>query len=441
MSRDHTALVEACFDGIVGPTHSFAGLSPDNPESHASRGAPSNPRAAALQGLAKMATVRELGGLQAVLPPAPRPDLRTLRRLGFSGRDEEVIARAGRDAPELLATCSSASSMWAANAATVIPSTDSEDGRAHVVVANLAHTLHRSLEARTTELALRDVLRSDRFVVHPPLPASLGDEGAANHLRLTAADGGVLHLFAWGRQALAPSAQRGRQAREASEALARLGRLPSFTSVLAKQSPRALEAGAFHTDLLAASAPGLWWVHEAAFDNQASVLAAVRNALGPSLRVVEVSEAELPLAEALSTFVFNTQLVTAPDGSITALVTERATSSPAARAALARLREEVPAVREVRALDVGESLRNGGGPACLRLRVPLAPSDVNSIAAGVWLREGLERRLRDLIARRWRDRLVPSDLADPALARESLEALDELTAILGLGSLYDFQQA
>jgi succinylarginine dihydrolase len=43
------------------------------------------------------------------------------------------------------------------------------------------------------------------------------------------------------------------------------------------------------------------------------------------------------------------------------------------------------------------------------------------------------------VERHYRDRLVPADLCDPALARESFTALDELTGILRLGSIYDFQ--
>src|ERR1700737_3835048 len=105
------------FDGLVGPTHNYAGLSRGNLASARHEGQVAPPKEAALQGLAKMRLVSSLGAGQAVLPPHPRPSLRTLRALGFHGSDEEVIARAATSDELLLRLCSSASAMWAANAA------------------------------------------------------------------------------------------------------------------------------------------------------------------------------------------------------------------------------------------------------------------------------------------------------------------------------------
>src|SRR5690349_2574420 len=127
---------ELQFDGLVGPTHHYAGLSPGNLASQAHAGEASNPRAAALEGLTKMRRVRELGIVQAVLPPQPRPSVALLRRLGFTGTDVAVLSRALAEAPDLLHAASSASSMWAANAATVVPASDSADGKTHFVPAN-----------------------------------------------------------------------------------------------------------------------------------------------------------------------------------------------------------------------------------------------------------------------------------------------------------------
>src|SRR5215475_8689569 len=109
---------EINFDGLVGPTHHYAGLSSGNLASEGHAGEVSNPRAAALQGLEKMRFVAGLGVGQAILPPQPRPDIGLLRRLGFEGTDGAVLARARRSAPELLSAASSASAMWVANAAT-----------------------------------------------------------------------------------------------------------------------------------------------------------------------------------------------------------------------------------------------------------------------------------------------------------------------------------
>ncbi len=102
-------LHEVQFDGLVGPTHNYGGLSPGNVASQIHGGQVSNPRAAARQGLDKMRFVRDLGVKQALLPPQDRPSIATLRTLGFVGSDEEVIAAAGAGDGFHLRICSSAS--------------------------------------------------------------------------------------------------------------------------------------------------------------------------------------------------------------------------------------------------------------------------------------------------------------------------------------------
>ncbi|MBV8781268.1 MAG: N-succinylarginine dihydrolase, partial [Phycisphaerae bacterium] len=130
------------FDGIVGPTHNYAGLSPGNLASARNKQSVSNPRAAALEGLAKMRLLHDLGVPQAVLPPQERPHVATLHALGFNGSDHQVIKRAFAVDPTLVAACTSASAMWAANAATVSPSADTADHRIHFTAANLCGLLH-----------------------------------------------------------------------------------------------------------------------------------------------------------------------------------------------------------------------------------------------------------------------------------------------------------
>jgi hypothetical protein len=146
--------IETNFDGLVGPTHNYAGLSEGNLASglHAKR--VSCPRAAALQGLAKMEAVAALGLPQGFLPPHERPAMWLLREAGFAGSDEAVLAAAARDNQLLLARCCSASAMWTANAATVTPSKDSGDGRVHMTVANLRTMPHRAIEDSLQSTAL-----------------------------------------------------------------------------------------------------------------------------------------------------------------------------------------------------------------------------------------------------------------------------------------------
>ena len=439
------------FDGLVGPTHNYGGLAVGNVASARHEGQVSNPRAAALQGLDKMRFVRELGVGQAVLPPHPRPHLPTLHALGFRGSDEEMMAAAARAEAPLLRLCSSASAMWAANAATVAPSSDTADGRLHLVPANLDAMFHRALEAPLTHAVLSAIFADPaRFAVHRPLPGArhFGDEGAANHCRLVVPGAPAVHLFGWGRRSWEGGEATGgatgrfapRQAREASEAVARLLELDPARCVLARQHPRGIEGGAFHTDVLAVANEGVLLVHELAFDDVAAVEAELRARLGPALRVELASEADLPLADAVDAYPFNSQLLTLPSGQMAVVAPTDARDNAAARRFLERIVASGGPVTAVHWLDVRESMRNGGGPACLRLRVPLEAAEVAALGARVVLDEALEAELRAWVARHYRDRLLPADLADPALAREALRAIDELTVLLQLGAVFAFQR-
>lgn len=441
------ALIELNFDGLVGPTHNFAGLSRGNVASSLSGGSVSRPKAAALEGLAKMRAVRALGVHQAVLPPQPRPAMGFLRSLGFSGSDAEVLEAAAKRAPRLVAIASSASSMWAANAATVAPATDTLDGRLHLVPANLSHMPHRSLEGPTTHAIFARIFADEaRFAVHAPLPSheAFADEGAANHTRLEV-DGRVAHLFAWGRGAFeqggsAPTRFPARQTREASEAVARLLQLPEASVLHVQQHPEGIDRGAFHTDVLGVGNGRMLMFHELAFADEAGVLGALRERLGPGLVVERASLAELGVEQAVASYPFNSQLLSLPDGSMAIVAPVEAREEPSARRFLERVLEGDNPVARIEWLDVRQSMKNGGGPACLRQRIPLREGDLSALGARVLFDEALDRALVAWVEKHYREELRPADLADPALLRESYTALDELTGILGLEGVYDFQR-
>lgn len=442
------AAVEANADGLVGPTHSFAGLAPGNLASEANRGQVSNPRAALLEGLTKMARLAELGLPQFVLPPHERPAVWALRRIGFGGSDAEVLERAWGKAPALAAAASSASAMWAANAATVTPSADSGDGRVHFTPANLLSHPHRALESEQTTRALRVLFPDpERFAVHEPLPAQphFSDEGAANHVRLSAEQGepGV-ELLVWGREAYAPWTGRfpARQTREASEAVAR--RHGSQRSVRAQQGRRAIEGGAFHNDVVCVGTRTCLLHHESAFEDTARVYEDVRRAADGLFDpvFVEVTEDELPLAEAISSYLFNSMLVQPPGEDRLVLVAPAETCEQPRPCEVARsLSGRNGPIGRVEFIDVRQSMSNGGGPACLRLRVVLTYAELAATNPGQRFTPSLHKALSDWAERRYRDRLAADDLRDPQLLRESREALDELTSLMALGSgFYPFQR-
>ena len=436
-------------DGLPGPTHNYSGLAQGNLAAERNAQQVANPREAALQGLAKMRALAARGFAQGVLPPQERPDVHALRALGFAGSDRDVILAAGRDAPEILAACCSAASMWAANAATVSASADCADGRVHFTPANLVTHFHRALEAPTTTRVLRAIFADEtRFRVHDPLPSTpqFGDEGAANHTRFAAAvDAPGVELFVYGRRGYgggpAPARFPARQTREASEAIARRHGLDPSSVVFAQQRPDAIDAGVFHNDVIAVGERTLLFCHERAFVDQPAMLAALEQAIGPAFASIVVREEELPVADAVGTYLFNSQLLERPDGRFLLVAPAECGAHRATSMLLDRLVADGSPIAEVLTFDLRQSMRNGGGPACLRLRVPLTRAERGAIGCNVMLDAALDAALDAWIRRHYRDRIAPPDLRDPALLDEARRALDELTQLLRLPSVYDFQRA
>jgi succinylarginine dihydrolase len=449
MSKREAVAVEANFDGLPGPTHNYSGLATGNLASERNRSSVSNPRLAALQGLAKMKALSDRGYPQAVLPPHERPDLAALRALGYGGNDAAILARAAHDDSPLLAACSSAAAMWAANAATVSPSADTADCRVHFTPANLSSHFHRAIEAPTTTRVLRAIFADEaRFAVHEPLPAAaqFGDEGAANHTRFVpgAAAPGI-ELFVYGRVAYAtaersPSRFPARQTREASQAIARRHGLDPARTLFVQQNPAAIDAGVFHNDVIAVGNDAVLFCHQSAFVDQQALLAELSAAVGEAFTPIVVPAAEVSVERAVVTYLFNSQLLTRAGGGMLLVAPAECAEDPSVGAYLARLVASGGPIREILTFDLRQSMRNGGGPACLRLRVALTAAERAAIRANVWLDDALHAALVGWVERNYRDRLSPSDLADPALLVEGRRALDELSALLGLGSVYPFQR-
>ncbi|KGE78904.1 N-succinylarginine dihydrolase [Halomonas salina] len=441
---------EVNFDGLVGPTHNYSGLAHGNVASMSHEGLVANPREAALQGLEKMKSLMDAGYAQGVLPPQQRPDLGALRELGFAGSDAQVLARAADEAPQVLRAVCSASSMWTANAATVTPSVDAPDGRVHFTPANLQSSFHRYLEPATTGRVLASIFADEaRFAHHPVLPATpaFSDEGAANHTRLAGDHGepGV-HLYVYGRQAfggdgIAPRRYPARQTLEASQAVARQHGLGDAQTVFAQQHPEAIDAGVFHNDVIAVGNGPVLLYHEYAFRDEAGTLDALRERMASPLIPVRVPVEAVSLDDAVASYLFNSQLLSNPDGTMTLVVPGECQEREAVwRCLQDHLLAGHNPISEVVVKDVKQSMRNGGGPACLRLRVALSEAERAALSGRVLLDDALHGELVAWVERHYRDRLAPADLADPALASETLAALDELTGLLRLGSVYPFQR-
>jgi len=445
---------EINFDGLVGPTHNYGGLSLGNVASTKHKAQTSNPKEAALQGLKKMKKLMELGLKQAVLPPHERPHIYTLRQLGFTGTDAEIMEKCFQVDPNLLINCSSASAMWTANAATISPSADCHDGKVHITPANLSNMFHRLIERETTERIFKAIFKNEKhFVIHPSLPSGthFGDEGAANHTRLCQnyGDPGV-EFFVFGRYAFLPGKPKpkffpARQTDEASRAIIRLHGLDPRKVVLAQQNPFATDAGVFHNDVISVGNQNVFIYHEQAFFDADRVINELKERFlqtsKQELCTIKVSAHEVTIAEAVHTYLFNSQLVSLDNGQMVLIAPKESEDNRVVKKSIDHIisGKQNP-INEVCFFDMKQSMKNGGGPACLRLRFVLTEDEINHMNPQVLLTDELYKKLIDWVEDHYRDQLSPEDLADPKLLEENRVALDEISQILQLGSVYEFQK-
>jgi succinylarginine dihydrolase len=420
------------FDGLVGPTHNYAGLSIGNMAATTNAGQESSPRRAALQGLAKMRLMLSLGLGQGFFLPHMRPHAGWLARFGFAGTPAEICAAAWREEPDLLLAATSASPMWAANAATVSPSPDTADGRIHFTPANLSTMAHRSFEWPETKRQLEAIFPDPRyFAIHDPVPARFGDEGAANFMRIAPvpeAQGTEVMVFGRARAAGFPA----RQSAEACRAIFRahgVGR-----ALCTAQSDAAIDAGAFHNDVVAVANNGVLFAHERAFGERDALFDRL-SATHDGLAIVEVPDAEVPLKDAISSYLFNSQLVTLPNGSTLLIAPAESAETPSVKAWLDHNTGSDRPISAVRFVDVRESMRNGGGPACLRLRVLVSPEAEAAFNPLFVLTERSADRIEAVIEHHWPERVTPADIGQPDFWEASWAALRALqAAVSAVGS-------
>lgn len=465
---------EVNFDGLVGPTHNYAGLSPGNIASESNKESTSNPKAAALQGLEKMKFLSDLGLKQAILPPHPRPYLPKLKELGYSGSDSGILEKVFKDDIALFAQMNSASNMWTANAATISPSPETSDGKVHFTVANLSSNLHRSVEHEVTYRILHRIFADEKFfTVHPGLKPEndYGDEGAANHNRICSSYGGKgIELFVFGRYAfessipksisledgfdqkkLIPQKYPARQTYEASKQIAFQHNLDTEFTVFAQQNPAVIDKGVFHNDVISTSNENMFLYHEESFIDTPGTISELegkyqlllndsRDQIKDRFHAVKVPSAEVNVGDAVKSYLFNSQLVSLADNHMALIAPKECEETASVKNFIDRTIEDDNPLKEAHYLDLRQSMRNGGGPACLRLRVVLTEEELKASNPGVYLTDELYKKLKSWIEKYYRDELKLADLRDPELVDNNFRALDELSQILGLGNIYFFQE-
>ncbi len=444
-------MIELNMDGLVGPTHHYAGLSDGNIASMDNALSIANPRAAALQGLEKMRLLYEAGIPQAFLPPHARPHMHLLKQLGFVGTTQNIIKQAYKAAPQLLSAAFSASNMWTANAATITSHLDSRDGRTHFTAANLNANIHRHIEGSfSSELLKYAFSNRDYFAHHPvlPLTAVMGDEGAANHTRLGFHDKPGINLFVFGQQSMndgkypRPKRFWARQTFEASHQIAYSHGLNDVNTVFACQNPDVIDQGVFHNDVISVGNESLLLVHEHAYFDQSNVMSQLKEKAPFNLQIIQISNNDLSVADAVGTYLFNSQLVTLPNNKGMMLVapSECEQSDKVRHLLQSWLEDKTCPIEKVVFLDLKQSMRNGGGPACLRLRVPLSEEGLRNVHPGFLINDGKLIKLEAWVNKHYRDQLHIKDLCDTNFINEVHSALDELTTIIGITDLYPFQR-
>ncbi|MFT5171330.1 MAG: succinylarginine dihydrolase [Candidatus Marinamargulisbacteria bacterium] len=430
-----TRLFEVNVDSLIGPTHHFGGLAYGDLASMAHSGERSNPRKAAIQGLEKMKRVWALGVGQLILPPHRRPDFLALSAAGFSGQKEAVLSAAYKKDPYLLSVCSSSSFMWMANAALVTPVTDGRKGCLDITPANLVTHAHRRLESEQTKKLLRGVFDGVPDVcVHDAISHEYPDEGAANHIRFSGPDRDVgVHLFVFGgpMSSDSPGDFPIRQSQEAVDYLVDRHGLEKSAVVMACQNDEVVQEGVFHNDVISTGHRNFFLCHERAFDGTATVISQISQKLearcGVPLIDVMISDAEFPVSDAVASYFFNSQIVTREDGSFVMLLPEKCRDFPKVPDLLRKIEAKDPRFSDFQFIDLSESMNNGGGPACLRLRMPVTSTQFDQIPSQFKFDDDRFHKLVELVSKVYPEQMSVSDLADPrifAQVEASHEALD-----------------
>ncbi|MDB2628902.1 N-succinylarginine dihydrolase [Gammaproteobacteria bacterium] len=435
---------EINFDGLIGPTHNYAGLSQGNLASQKHLNQTSNPKAAALQGLDKMRLIMDQGIPQGFFLPHERPHLMTLRAIGFDGTDEEVINQAAKKNPALLKNVYSASSMWSANAATFSPSIDSNDQKIHITPANLNSMFHRSIEHEFTKTQL-ELMFGGVAKVHEPIKniSGYGDEGAANHLRVSAQHlMPGFQIFVYGSSAF--EVHQGiiaRQAEEISQAVSTQHQLDPDRVLFLKQNEQAIHSGSFHNDIVSLANEEVFIFHQEAFADRVE-LERVLHQLKDHVKgfhPIEILSKDISLDDLVSSYLLNSQLITVKNNEMMMLLPEEVQNHGNCMKWLEEIKSSSP-IKRLEFVDIHQSMMNGGGPACLRFKAVVNSDELDKINKKFLLSPEKLINLRALVSKHYRDRINPDDLLDIKLMEESYLFLDELTQLLGIGSIYSFQK-
>jgi succinylarginine dihydrolase len=173
------------------------------------------------------------------------------------------------------------------------------------------------------------------------------------------------------------------------------------------------------------------FAHEKAFADRDRVASECER-LFPDVQLVEVPASEVPVADAVSSYLFNAQLVSPPDGETTLIVPSEARETASVWSWLQRHVAGNGPIRNLVVVDVRQSLANGGGPACLRLRVAADPATVDP---RFLVDEAKLDRIAAVIEQSWPAEIHSSELQDPKVVAAIESARASLYDSLDLAEL------
>lgn len=432
---------EINFDGLVGPTHFYGGLSPGNVSSANHKNQISNPKKAALQGLEKMKLLMDLGIKQAIIPPHPRPLFNVLERLGFQKNMDGFNALIDLN-PDLASACFSAASMWTANIGTITASVDSADNRIHITPANLMSNFHRSLEIIYSPEILKKIF--PKAIHHPTSLMSIPDEGAANVMRLSDLNyDEAIHVFVFGRSVFCRKNKTRqypcRQSKEAFEIIAHRHHLDQSKVLFIEQNAEAIDQGVFHNDVIATSYQNILIFHEKAFRRSAETIEDIKacysDVCGIPLQCIEIHESDIFVGEAVSTYLFNSQIVRSPNQGLVMIAPNECQDHVQARVVIEKNILSNTEINKVYYVDVSQSMRNGGGPACLRWRAVVDESELSAILPTVILNDKKYEELVNWVKLNYVEELTLETLIDPKFLEHNEKILKDLYALLNIDIL------
>ena len=140
-------------------------------------------------------------------------------------------------------------------------------------------------------------------------------------------------------------------------------------TVFAQQLPDVIDAGVFHNDVIAVGNRNTLFCHQRAFVDQTTVydeLRAKLGAQGAKFNAIEVPEDEVSVADAVSSYLFNSQLLTRPDGRQVLVVPQECRENARVATYLDSLASRSTPIDDVLVFDLArehEERRRSGVPA------------------------------------------------------------------------------